>query len=306
MRVSRVPKTKASRRSPAKRPGRPAADAGAPGRRPEGVEEAEEDAGVGLHRAAHVAQRHQRPRLGLAPAAGQPDRLAAVAEAAAEGRPQVEPGAVLGRHLATGAAPLEVEDAAVDQRPHLPRLGRGQRGEILAPQRLPRAEGEAALDPRLGAVVSSAGRRVVGGQGGQALLHPSRPPHLAAEVDPMDRERIGGAPEQVEGAVEQLAVLPAAHQHRPRRRPQVLATTEVEVGGRGGQGGDPVGGDVDPQRAQQATESDDLAQQEAVGHALAPRAGRALAFGRRRIPPSVASPRHATPPWPAAAPPPRR
>ena len=152
-RVSRVANTNASACGPA-----PAAQ----------LQELQVGAGVGLHRAGDVAEHHQPAADDPAAAAGEVDRVAAGAQAAAQGPAQVDAPAVVGaaRGGGCGAAASRARAATSAGRAARARPARARRSSCRASRSssLAIASGTSSSAPLLVPVA------LAGGRGGDARL----------------------------------------------------------------------------------------------------------------------------------------
>ena len=199
----------------------------------EGVCEMEQHPRVSAHRARDVAEHHDRggpPHL--APAREQ-DRPGPGPETAPEGGPQVDARAVWMRAVAAGRGGRDGEPQPGDRR-----LGRGQlRGrhllEVPRPQDLPVRPGEGGLEfhlllglPRLRAAFAAREERLAQPTAERLRVAAGRRLHGGEEEarDPFEEPRV--APEDVEGLVEEGALVTPPDEDRVQRPVEVVPARE--------------------------------------------------------------------------------
>src|SRR5579884_2044818 len=242
----------------------PAQHAGEPGGEHEGLDvlttrhrvgEDQEQAGVALHGAAHVAEQHQ----GAAPQAGaavqQPHQLPAGADGLPGRAPEVH--LAVPRRTQPARAPLGHSPGCLLEQPlHLLHLLPGEVLEVLLAEQL------------LGAVARAAGRHplLLRGAGGLRLvqaqgLEPGPGPLRgqgkgtgAAGHGPGAEARIGRRPEEVEGGLEQGQLVPAADKAGAERVAEGGPVADVDLAQRLGGGGQAPGTGVEPGVVQEARE----------------------------------------------------
>src|SRR5215204_863283 len=104
------------------------------------MDEAQQQARIAVHRAGNVADHDEGPGANLSFLTAQLERNAAVAQRAAQRGPRIDELAVFGAYSAPRLAGAEPPGESLDDAACLGDLVSCALGEILAAQRLPRAE----------------------------------------------------------------------------------------------------------------------------------------------------------------------